>query len=154
MRDTKPRGRRPSSSRKAVSPLLAPSFECRKSTKGVSPRLKGELGALTACADKKTMSTWKKAIEVMEFVSLDIETKHLQPSHATEIARHAPKEDWQQRVQGNGCPGFVPLGFSCGTAFYDAKRRMMNAIPPARRTLQSGQCASVKNPVTEPLVTA
>lgn len=65
-------------------------------------RLKGEYDALVRCADKSTLSDWRRTIEVMESVDgLDIETNlaALTPSHACELARHAPKETWPEWVQ-------------------------------------------------------
>lgn len=63
-------------------------------------RLKGEYDALIRCADKSTVSTWRKAIAVMEAVDgLHMSTEHMQPSHAREIARHAPRETWPSWVE-------------------------------------------------------
>jgi len=56
-------------------------------------RLKGEMAALMACSGRTTRYDWDKAIEVMEACRIS-DTKHIQPSHATEIARHVPKETW------------------------------------------------------------
>ena len=61
-------------------------------------RLKGEAEALMRCSDKATRSHWRRAIDVMEAVGFDIETGHVLPSHATEIARHAPRESWPRWV--------------------------------------------------------
>jgi hypothetical protein len=60
-------------------------------------RLKGEYDALIRCADKATVSRWRQAIAVMES-GCDIAT-HVQPSHALEIARHAPRETWSAWVE-------------------------------------------------------
>jgi hypothetical protein len=63
-------------------------------------RLKGEYDALMRCADKATVSHWRRALEVLESLNgFDIETVHTQPSHATEIARHAPRETWPAWVE-------------------------------------------------------
>lgn len=60
-------------------------------------RLKGEMAALSNCADKSTVSQWRRSIEVLD--SCDITTvEHVQPSHATVIARLSPKESWPEWV--------------------------------------------------------
>lgn len=61
-------------------------------------RLKGEAEALMRCADKATVSGWRRAIEVMEAIGSDIRTVHLRPSHAEVIARSAPRESWPRWV--------------------------------------------------------
>jgi hypothetical protein len=61
-------------------------------------RLQGEYAALMRCADKSTVSHWRRAIEVLEAVDgFHMET--MQPSHAREIARHAPRETWRAWVE-------------------------------------------------------
>ena len=63
-------------------------------------RLKGQMAALTNCADKSTVSTWRKSIAVLDAVDLSqLSLEHTQPSHAREIARHSPKESWPEWVE-------------------------------------------------------
>lgn len=61
-------------------------------------KLKGEMSALTNCVEKNTVSSWRRSIEVMDSLPLECTYVHLQPSHAREIARHAPKESWPEWV--------------------------------------------------------
>jgi N6-adenosine-specific RNA methylase IME4 len=61
-------------------------------------RLKGEYEALMRCADRTTVSTWKRAIEVMDAVPMR-DICHTQPSHAREIARLAPRKTWATWVK-------------------------------------------------------
>lgn len=63
-----------------------------------SERLKGEFAALTNCADKSTVSTWRKSIEFESTVDI-CQLQHMQPSHGREIVRHAPKEAWEEWAQ-------------------------------------------------------
>lgn len=56
-------------------------------------RLKGEAEALLRCADKSTVSTWRKAIQVLDAVDLS-QPEHIQPTHLREIARHAGEDEW------------------------------------------------------------
>jgi len=59
--------------------------------------LKGQHSALMNCADKSTISRYKKAIELMD--SCNIATfKHIQPLHAVQIVRHVNKKDWPQWI--------------------------------------------------------
>lgn len=60
-------------------------------------KLKGQYDALIRCVDKSTVSTWRKAIDVMNTVDLS-QLEHIQPTHMREIARHATREDWQKYV--------------------------------------------------------
>lgn len=65
-------------------------------------RLKGEHDALIRCSAKNTRSNWRRTIEVMDSLAgshMGTNLKHIQPSHAREIARLAEKEDWPQWVQ-------------------------------------------------------
>lgn len=61
-------------------------------------QLKGEMAALSNCVEKNTLSSWRRSIEVMDATS-ECTYVHLQPSHAREIARHAPRESWPEWVQ-------------------------------------------------------
>ena len=61
-------------------------------------RLKGELASLTACAGRTTWYDWEKAIGVMDSCRLS-DTVHFQPTHAREIARHAPQDEWARWAQ-------------------------------------------------------
>lgn len=60
-------------------------------------QLKGEFAALTNCADKATLSHWRRSIEVLGFLKETPE--HTQPTHAREIARHSPKESWPEWIE-------------------------------------------------------
>jgi hypothetical protein len=61
-------------------------------------RLKGEYDALMRCTTKQMRTHWRRALEVMETLNgTDICT--LTPSHATEIARLAPRETWSAWVE-------------------------------------------------------
>jgi site-specific DNA-methyltransferase (adenine-specific) len=62
-------------------------------------RLKGEYDALMRCADKSTVTSWRRALEVMAACNGVHMYTHLQPSHAREIARHAPREAWSTWVE-------------------------------------------------------
>ena len=59
---------------------------------------KGEYEALMRCADKSTVSKWRKAGEVMDSVSIS-KLEHVQPAHAYDIARLAPREAWPSWVE-------------------------------------------------------
>lgn len=61
-------------------------------------RLKGEMSALTSCVQKSTLTTWRRSIEVMSAVNCT-NMEHIQPTHAVEIARHSPRESWQEWVE-------------------------------------------------------
>jgi N6-adenosine-specific RNA methylase IME4 len=63
-------------------------------------RLKGEYDALMRCADKVTVSNWRRAIEVMGALDGSLKgTTHIQPTHAREIARNSPRENWGAWVE-------------------------------------------------------
>ncbi len=62
-------------------------------------RLKGEYDALMRCAEKNTVSAWRRAIEVMDAVDGALKCTHVQPTHAREIARHASRETWPAWVE-------------------------------------------------------
>ena len=58
-------------------------------------KLRGEYTALMRCSDKRTRNDWKRSLEVLDACNgLVNQTEHLQPTHATVIARGAPREDW------------------------------------------------------------
>jgi N6-adenosine-specific RNA methylase IME4 len=61
-------------------------------------RLRGQYDALTRCVNKSSVSNWRRAIEVMEAVQL-IELRRFQPTHAMEVARRSPREDWPTWVE-------------------------------------------------------
>jgi len=61
-------------------------------------KLEGEHEALMKCSARTTRLAWEKAIEVMNACPIS-DKSILQPSHAVEIARLAPSEEWQQWVE-------------------------------------------------------
>lgn len=62
-------------------------------------RLKGELAALQRCNARTTQLDWQRAIEVMDVVDMSV-NRHVQPSHAVQIAQAFPKQpqEWPQWV--------------------------------------------------------
>jgi len=64
---------------------------------GNKNKLKGAYDSLMRCGSKATRSDWRRAIEVMDTVRI-CEPKHFQPSHAREIARLSPQDEWQKWV--------------------------------------------------------
>jgi hypothetical protein len=56
-------------------------------------KLKGEHAALMRCVSKPRISNWRRSIEFMDAVQIS-ELEHVRPSHAEEIARRAPTEEW------------------------------------------------------------
>lgn len=61
-------------------------------------RLKGEYEALMRCADKSTVSKWRKVGQVMDAVSIS-KLQHVQPAHFYDIGRLATPDTWNDWVQ-------------------------------------------------------
>ena len=62
-------------------------------------RLKGEHDALIRCSTKQAREQWRRAIDVMESINGQVNLTVTSPTHATEIARHAPRETWPAWVE-------------------------------------------------------
>lgn len=61
-------------------------------------RLRGEYEALMRCAAKQTVSAWRRSLAVMEEVGI-VNGTRFQPTHAVEIARLAPRQEWASWVK-------------------------------------------------------
>ena len=61
-------------------------------------RLKGQYAALMRCGKKATHSRWRATARLMESVPIS-ELRHVQPSHAQEIAVLAQEDTWRDWVQ-------------------------------------------------------
>ena len=105
----------------------------RDNTKISKPKITKDQSARwqQLAADKSTVSSWRRAIEVMEVVPIS-EPKHIQPSHACEISRHAPdvpEEKFDEALNTCHMPSGTNI-LACAAARCRSHRRKP-CVPPA-----------------------
>lgn len=90
------------------------------------------MSALTSCVDKSTVTSWRRAIDVMSVLKYT-DLEHTQPTHAREIARHSPRESWPEWVE------------SCENNKWTVAQ--LRSVLLAAKAVQTNEAASLSVPV-------